>query len=467
VSRPSATSPPGVAGALASDPWALLVPIAFLCWLLAHLPALAPYAGPAWVLTGLAVGLVRPWYGLLLTIVVVPFLGGAIDQMSAEILRVVPIYGAAVRVLADRFIIVPGLGRRAAHEPAWWAVAAAVAAAGLYALTALTAYLDGGRDPVLLDGALRWVAGGSAAMMAAWVAASHLVAGRDRTLTLVILGTTAVACTLAIAAWLGAPGLDLVLFPARVQGGRLGALGYPTPTAMGLAIVLPLAAWAAYGIRRWLSIIAVGLVLATIALTWSRGPLIAVGIGGACAALASGRVDRRLAVAGLATGLVAAFTLVVLRYGTDPAGIIASLGGVSTSDLNRVGTWVAAVAIVASSPVIGGGWQSLSRIPEFAAQRVVYSHSTLLFAFADGGLPLGIANATVILYSAWRTWVGRHTMAVYLIASVVTFLVCGLWDIPQVRSYAAVMGGIVLGMASGPLIGRQDAASEAGVATSA
>ena len=60
----------------------------------------------------------------------------------------------------------------------------------------------------------------------------------------------------------------------------------------------------------------------------------------------------------------------------------------------------------------------------------------------------------MILYSAWRVWLGRHTMAPYLIAAVVTFLVCGFWDIPQVRSYAAVMGGIALGMAAGPLIGR-------------
>jgi len=33
-------------------------------------------------------------------------------------------------------------------------------------------------------------------------------------------------------------------------------------------------------------------------------------------------------------------------------------------------------------------------------------------------------------------------MAPYLIAAVAVFLVCGFWDIPQVRSYAAVMGGI-------------------------
>ena len=54
---------------------------------------------------------------------------------------------------------------------------------------------------------------------------------------------------------------------------------------------------------------------------------------------------------------------------------------------------------------------------------------------------------------------GRYTAqkwrgGAYLIAAVATFLVCGFWDIPQVRSYAAVMGGIALGMAAGPLIGR-------------
>ena len=91
---------------------------------------------------------------------------------------------------------------------------------------------------------------------------------------------------------------------------------------------------------------------------------------------------------------------------------------------------------------------------DFDALRIANAHNILLDPLAAGGLPLGIANAVVMLWSAWMTWVRRHTMAVWLIASVVTFLVCGLWDIPQVRSYAAVMGGIVLGMAAGPLIGR-------------
>jgi hypothetical protein len=45
-------------------------------------------------------------------------------------------------------------------------------------------------------------------------------------------------------------------------------------------------------------------------------------------------------------------------------------------------------------------------------------------------------------------------LAPYLIAAAVTCLVCGFWDMPQIRSYAAVMGGIALGMAAGPLIAR-------------
>lgn len=104
--------------------------------------------------------------------------------------------------------------------------------------------------------------------------------------------------------------------------------------------------------------------------------------------------------------------------------------------------------------LVGGGWRSLDRFGDFAQRQISYSHDILLRGFSEGGLPLGIANATVILYSAWNVWRCRHTMAPYLIAGAVTFPVCGFWDIAQGRSYAAVMGGIALGVAAGPLIGR-------------
>ncbi len=385
--------------------------------------------------------------------------------MTGEPLRVLPVFGAAIRVLLDRFVIAPSYGRPTMRDPAWWAVVAALATAGLYALTAVTASTRDGRDTVLLFGSLQWIVGGPIAMMAAWVAGAHLVAGRDRTFTVVVLWTTVVASILALAAWAGLPGVDLVTFPRLVEGGRLGALGYPTPTAMGLATVLPLAAAAAWRIRPWAVVPVAALVLVTIVLTWSRGPLIALGVGAVLAALASGRVDRRLAIAGLVAGGVAAIGLVAIRYGTGIDAILATIQASMGSDGTRVSSWAAAVTIAVANPLFGGGWHPLSHLAEFASRNVVYSHSVILDALASGGFPLGIANAIVIVWSAWMTWVRRHTMAVWLIAAVVTFLVCGLWDIPQVRSYAAVMGGMVLGMAAGPLIGREGAeASVAGPA---
>jgi O-Antigen ligase len=431
-----------------------LTAIAGIVWLLGHLPAIAPLAIPIWIITGLAVGLVQPWLGLLLTIAVVPFLGGAIDDQSGEVLRVVPIYGAAARVLFDRFLVGPAIGRAVRQGPPWWVVAAAIAATGLYAYTAQTAAVAVGEGSPYLDVGLHWLAGGPMAMMAAWIAASHLVAGRDRTLTGVVLGTTAIGCVLALVAWIGVPGVDLITFPGIVDG-RLGALGYPTPTAMGIATALPLAVAAALRRGRWLTFGIIGLALVTLLLTWSRGPLIAIGVGAVLAVLASGHVERRLRIAGLAVGAVTLVALVAVRYGTNVSAVISAISGSSGEDVDRVNTWIAAVSIAIGSPLVGGGWRSLERFGDFAQREIVYSHDILLHGFSEGGFPLGITNATVILYSAWQVWRRRHTMAPYLIAAVAVFLVCGFWDIPQVRSYAAVMGGIVLGMAAGPLVGRE------------
>jgi hypothetical protein len=438
----------------------VLLAVAATFWLLGHVPAIASLAIPVWIISGLALGFLQPWFGLLLTIAVVPFLGGAIDPIYGEVLRVVPIYGAAARVLLDRFVLEPGLGGVRRGGPPWWVVAAAVAATGLYAYTAVTGYFAVGQDQAFLDSGLHWVAGGPMALMAAWIAASHLVAGRDRVLTIVVLGTTVTACAIAVAAWVGVPGVDLITFPASVTIGtltaRLAALGYPTPTAMGIAIALPFAVAAALRYSRLVAFGVIGLGLVTLLLTGSRGPLIALGVASVLAVLASGRVERRVWIPGLAIGAIAFASLVAIRYGTSIDTVMQNLNANAGGDLARVDTWVAAVAITIGSPIVGGGWRSLERFSNFSQLQVAYAHDFLLHGFAEGGLPLGITNAAVVIYSAWQVWRRRHTMAPYLIAAVVVFLVCGFWDIPQVRSYAAVMGGIALGMAAGPLIRRGD-----------
>lgn len=434
-----------------------LAALAATFWLLGHIPAVAALAIPAWIVTGFVLGFFEPWLGLLLTIAVVPFMGGATDSQSGEVLRVISIYGAAARVLLDRFVVGPSFGRGVRQGPPWWVVAAAVAAAGLYAYTAETGSIATGNDPAFLDSGLHWLAGGPIAMMAAWTAASHLVAGRDRMLTNVVLGSTVVGCVLALAAWVGIPGAEIITFPGIVTG-RLAALGYPTPTAMGIAVALPFALAAAVALPRgrWLAFGVIGLALVTMLLTWSRGPLIALGVGAVLAVLAGGRVERRYRIAGLAVGAVTLVALIAIRYGTNVNAALQAISGSSGEDFDRVNTWVAAISITIASPLVGGGWRSLDRFGNFTQEAISYSHDILLHGFSEGGLPLGITNATVILYSAWKVWQGRHTMAPYLIAAVVVFLVCGFWDIPQVRSYAAVMGGIAMGMAAGPLIGRDD-----------
>lgn len=439
-----------------------LLVLAATFWLLGHIPAIASLAIPVWIITGLALGFLQPWFGLLLTIAIVPFLGGAIDAQYGEVLRVVPIYGSAARVLLDRFVLGPGLGGVRRQGPPWWVVAAAIAAMALYAYTAVTGYFAVGQNAAFLDYGLHWVAGGPMALMAAWIAASHLVAGRDRMLIDVVLVTTVVACGIALVAWMGLPGVDLITFPGIVSG-RLAALGYPTPTAMGVATALPFAVAAAFRYRGWLAVGSIALALAVLILTGSRGPLIAIGVGTVVAVLASGRVERRFQIAGLAVGAIAVAGLVAVRYGTTAESIVQTMTAFVGGDVDRARTWGAAVSIAVANPLVGGGWRSLERFGDFAAHQIAYAHDILLHGFAEGGFPLGIANATVILYSVWNVWQRRHTMAAYLIAAVAVFLVCGFWDIPQVRSYAAVMGGVALGMAAGPLIGRSDLRGEGGI----
>jgi hypothetical protein len=418
----------------------VFVGVALALWFAAHFPGVvADFAIPAWVVVGIALGLFRPWLGLLLTILVVPFLGGATVQPTGEMLRVVPILGAAVRVVFDRVIKGP-----TTSGPDGRLVIAAVAAAGLYAFTVITGF---GSDGAVVSANIVWLIGGPIAMMAAWLTASHVVEGRYDTLADVALVATVVGCTFALASWLGMPGTDVFGFPAE-KFGRLAALGFPTPTAMGVATTLPFA-YAAAARRHWLAGLAVAcLGLVVIILTQSRGPLIALGVATVVAILLSGRFTRRTAVAGLAVGTVALIALIGVRYGTNPEQAVNAILGSTGSDADRIATWLAAVSITIASPIVGGGWRALERFGDgtFAQHAIAYSHNIVLHGFAEGGLPLGIANAAVILGSTFMAWRNRFSLPVFVTAAAVAFLVCGLWDIPQVRSYAAVMGGIALGL---------------------
>jgi hypothetical protein len=259
--------------------------------------------------------------------------------------------------------------------------------------------------------------------------------------------STVVACLFALAAWWGISWTAPFAYPADVAG-RLGALGYPTPTGMAVAIALPFAVAAAYRRHVILAAVVLAIGLETVAATGSRGSLLALAAGAFLATAASGRLTRRVALVGALITIVGAIGVLAVRYAGTPDPVGGAIAQMIGTDTLRAQTWWEAVKITAQNPLLGGGWLSLSRVPEFASVTVTSSHNLFLNAFADGGLPLGITFGALVLHSTAMMWWHRRTIAPYAIAAAIAFLVSGLWDIPNLRSYGAVMGGLALGIVS-------------------
>ena len=423
-----------------------LAAFAWLSWVGAHAGGpVSDIAIPAWIVSGIVLGLVRPRLGLILVILVVPYLGGAADPPEAEVLRVVPILGAAVRVAVDRL-----RGELVLGSPRGEMTAVALLASGLFILTAFTAYLDRPDAEAQVLAALPWLLGAPVAFLAAWITAAHVSKSSDTVIADVVLVSTILACVFALAAWAGVPGTGPFAYPTEVTG-RLSALGYPTPTGMGVAIALPFAV-AAAGRRHMLgAMLVLGLGLTTVVLTGSRGPLIALGVGGLVGFAFSGRLSIRRLLAGVGIAAVVSVALVAVKYGTTPDQIRSVFAEVTAGDVQRVQSWRDAVEVVLLDPLTGGGWRSLSQVQAADSGGLGASHNMVLASFADGGLPLGLAFSAVLLYSLLTMWRHRRSIAPYAIAAATTLLVAGLWDVPHLRSYAAITGGLALGIVARPM----------------
>lgn len=418
-----------------------LAAFAWLSWFGGHFAgAVSDVAIPAWVVTGIALGLLRPRFGLLVTILVVPYLGGAADPPQAELLRVIPILGAAVRLGVDRL-----RGKRTFGAPRGEMVGLALVASFLFLLTAFTAYRQSSNAGQLVLAALPWLLGAPVAFLATWITAAHDAELPDGPIVDAVLVSTVFACLFALVAWWGAPWTAPFAYPAG-GGGRLSAFGFPTPTGIGLAIALPFAVAAARRRHVLAGLAVFVLVLATVVLTGSRGPLIALGVGGFVALAVSGGLNARTILGGAGIALVAAAALVAVKYGTTPQRILDTLAAVTGGDLQRVQSWRDAIEATLRDPISGGGWGSLARVEASGSVGITASHNMILSAFADGGLPLGITFAGVVLYSAFTMWSNRRWIAPYAIAGATALLVTGLWDVPNLRSYGAVMGGLALGL---------------------
>jgi O-antigen ligase len=146
-------------------------------------------------------------------------------------------------------------------------------------------------------------------------------------------------------------------------------------------------------------------------------------------------------------GALAVVGVAIARYGKDlAAGTLPGFGG----DSDRVTSWIAGLQIAFGSPLVGGGWTSVRywNAGELGKVNVNFSHNIVMQGLADGGVPLGLAMLTLIITAITGIWRFRKSISPIWVVTAVTLLVCGAWDMPQLRTFAAVFGGVALGLVS-------------------
>ena len=185
-----------------------------------------------------------------------------------------------------------------------------------------------------------------------------------------------------------------------------------------------------------------------IILTESRGPLLALGAAIVLLLTSVRGVKVRTALALGAVSIAALVALVVNRYGSDINQLLKGRLPNIESDVDRITSWVAGVQTALQYPLTGGGWFSVRFWNEgqLGANNVNLSHNLILQGLADGGFPLGAAIATVVIGSVVLMIRNRRYIPLPWRMAVVTLLVCGLWDMPQLRAFGALLGGISLGL---------------------
>lgn len=429
----------------------ILLAIAVTSWVAGHFVpngGLAGLLGASWAVSGVLLGWRAPAGGALLALATAPFISGPLIQPIAEFMRAVPMWGAFARLITDRLIA--GKFAPEGYAPSAAVTLGAVAAMILFPITRITAQVNGhgSASSVFLE--MFVIAGGASIFFASWIVASHLSrASLDRVIRALPIPFAAAVAT-ALLAWLSVPVISEFAFDGRMFG-RLAGLGFPTPTAMGLAVATPLVVGTLWVRSRPVAIGLGAAALVAIALTESRGPVLALIAGCIVALLVRPGALRSinkfwLAAGGL--GIIGALTAVIIsRYGRDiAAGRLPGLGG----DSDRITSWYASFEVALQNPLFGGGWTSVRfwNDGELGAHNVNFAHNLVLQGLADGGLPLGAAMLAVVIGAIVGIWRFRDRLSAAWIAAAVTLLVCGIWDMPHLRTFGAAFGGLALGIVS-------------------
>jgi hypothetical protein len=239
--------------------------------------------------------------------------------------------------------------------------------------------------------------------------------------------TLGIALVVAIGTWAGITVFDPFAFKGIVYG-RLGALGYPTPTGMGVAIALPLAIGALWSRSHRAAVLLGVLGVTTIVLTGSRGPLFALAAAAIAVTILSGGIKRRYIVGGAVLMLAAISILLLVRY----PDLLQKLSHLRLPKLKgdeyRVLSWVASIQIAIAHPLTGGGWMSVRgwNDGELGGKGVNLSHNIVLQGLADGGILLGGTVFAVIagsIRSALLDWRGGSRTYLWSLGHATTSIV--------------------------------------------
>jgi len=424
---------------------------AVVAWVAGHVVPngeLAAVLGAVWGVAGIALGWRSPAGGLLLGLALAPFISGPLFQPVAEFLRAAPIWGSLARLLTDRLIA--GQFAPGRFAPGVGLTLAATAAMFLFPITRITAQANGhgSSSTVLVE--MLVIIGGASIFFASWIVATHLTRADVQRVIRSLPIPFAAAVGTALAAWLSIPIISNFAFDG-ITFGRLSGLGFPTPTAMGLAIATPLIVGTLWSRSRPAAIALAAAALLTMGLTESRGPILALIVAGAVVVVLRSSVLRSIKkiwlVAGAAGGFGALAIVIASRYGQQISeGRLPGFEG----DSDRVTSWLASLQIALQSPLVGGGWTSVRfwNEGELGDKNVNFAHNLVLQGLADGGLPLGGAMLAVVLTALVGIWKFRKRLSPAWIAAAVALLVCGIWDMPHLRTFGAAFGGLALGLVS-------------------
>jgi O-antigen ligase len=255
----------------------------------------------------------------------------------------------------------------------------------------------------------------------------------------------------------------------RIFAGFVG----PNQLAAYLVLVLPLAAaatalgddsapgrWlASQGVarpRRWLALLGSGaalLMLAALALTGSKGAMLATALGVGLAALALARGGARRA----ALGVLAALALLAAAALLGPLRArLVHLVGQANSSSFRVLTWAGTLDLARHHPLLGcglGGWAL--GYPIYArAEFTQHAHSSFLQILAECGVGGLLAFAGLFAAgarAAWRQVAASPAVGAAAVVAITAFAVANLVDFGW-GATAGAAGLVMLCASLGPEI---------------